>query len=105
MFRSFKEFTNGNGNLFKVIDLHCDSHGAEYQKRSIIYSVSKLLKKGVAASDIFVITEWSQPNRLFIELPKEDSNHILKNIKNSEGTFILDNQFKRTNDSYEYIAK
>ena len=105
MFRSFKEFTNGNGNLFKVIDLHCDSHGAEYQKRSIIYAVSKLLKKGVVSSDIFVITEWSQPNRLFIELPKEDSNHILRNIKNSEGTFILDNEFKRMSDSYDYIAK
>jgi hypothetical protein len=42
MFRSMKEFTKGNDNQFKIIDLHCDSHGAEYQKRSIIYTISKL---------------------------------------------------------------
>ena len=105
MFRSMKEFTNGSDTDFQIIDLHCDSHGAEYQKRSVIYTISKLLKKGISTSDIFVITEWSQPNRLFIELPKDNSSHILSNIKNSEGTFILDNTFNRLNDSYEYIAK
>ena len=105
MFRSMKEFTNGNDNQFNIIDLHCDSHGAEYQKRSIIYTISKLLKKGVESSDIFVVTEWSQPNRLFIELPKENSKHILSNTENSEGTFVLNNNFNRTHDSYEYIPK
>ena len=35
MFRSMKDFTFVNDSNFEVIDLHCDSHGAEYQKRSV----------------------------------------------------------------------
>ena len=39
MFRSMKDFTFVNDSNFEVIDLHCDSHGAEYQKRSVyLYS-------------------------------------------------------------------
>ena len=55
MFRSMKEFTKGNDTNFEVIDLHCDSFGAEYQKRSIIYTVSKLLWDGISPKNIFVI--------------------------------------------------
>jgi len=99
MFRSMKEFTKGNDTEFKIIDLHCDSHGAEYQKRSVIYTISKLLHSGVKSSDICVITEWSQPNRLFIELPKENSKHILENSEASEGVFVLNNKFERESDS------
>lgn len=105
MFRSMKEFTKGNDTDFNVIDLHCDSHGAEFQKRSIIYTISKLIKKGVNPKNIFVLVEWSQPNRLFIEAPKEYANHILKNLDNSEGTFILNNKFERLEDSFEFIPK
>jgi len=105
MFRSFKEFTIGNTDDFKIIDLHCDSHGAEYQKRSIIYVVSKLLKDGVSPTDIFVLVEFSQPNRLLVELPKENADYILSDVCNSEGTFILNNKFNRLDDSYDYIAK
>jgi hypothetical protein len=46
LFRSMKEFTKGNDTNFQIIDLHCDSHGAEYQKRSVIYTISKLIEKG-----------------------------------------------------------
>jgi hypothetical protein len=100
-----KEFVVGDSNDFEIIDLHCDSHGVEYQKRSILYTIGKLLKKGVSPPDIFVIVEFSQPNRLFIELPKEDSSYILSNIQNSEGTFILNNKFERLDDSHEYVSK
>ena len=104
MFRSMKDFTKGNDTDFQVIDLHCDSHGAEYQKRSIIYVVSKLLSNGVNPTTIFVLIEWSQPNRLFTEIPKEICSKIL--IGNtSEGTFILDNKFSLKEYSSEYIMK
>ena len=105
MFRSMKEFTNGNETNFQVIDLHCDSHGAEYQKRSIIYTISKLLLTGVKTTDIYVIVEWSQPNRLFIELPKEFCSEILNDKNHCEGTFILNNKFERMEDSHDYIGK
>ncbi len=95
MFASFKAFTKGNNNNFRIIDLHCDSTGADYAKRSVIYAISKLFEKGVSPSDIYVIAEWSQPNRLHIELPQEfckellnDDNHTLRK------TFIFDNKFK-----------
>jgi hypothetical protein len=105
MFRSFKEFTKGNDVPFEIIDLHCDSHGAEYQKRSIIYTVSKLLKNGIKPCDILVISEFSQPNRLLIELPKEDAKHILSDTEYTEGTFILNNKFNRIHDSTKYVSK
>jgi hypothetical protein len=99
MFRSIKKFSKGNNSDFKIIDLHCDSHGSEYQKRSVIYTISNLLDSGIDSSNIFVITEWSQPNRLFIELPKENSKHILENLNESEGVFVLNNKFERESDS------
>lgn len=105
LFRSMKNFTKGNDTNFTIIDLHCDSHGAEYQKRSIMYTISKLLKTGTDTKDIFVICEFSQPNRLLIELPKEDADYILLNKDYSEGTFILNNKFKRLADSYEFVVK
>ena len=105
MFRSMKEFTKGNDTDFQVIDLHCDSHGAEYQKRSITYTISKLFQKGVSPKDIYVVVEWSQPNRLFIELPKEFCGEIEKDKNHLEGTFILNNKFERVDDSLEYIGK
>ena len=104
MFRSMKEFTKGDGTNFQVIDLHCDSHGAEYQKRSIIYTISKLLNKGVDTKDIYVIVEWSQPNRLLIELPQENCKYILNDINHIEGSFLLNNKFERLDDG-EYIKK
>jgi hypothetical protein len=100
-----KEFTKGNDTDFQVIDLHCDSHGAEYQKRSITYTISKLFQKGVSPKDIYVVVEWSQPNRLFIELPKEFCGEIEKDKNHLEGTFILNNKFERVDDSLEYIGK
>jgi hypothetical protein len=105
MFRSMKEFTKGNDTDFQVIDLHCDSHGAEYQKRSITYTISKLFQKGVSPKDIYVIVEWSQPNRLFIELPKEFCGEIENDKNHLEGTFILNNKFERVDDSLEYVGK
>jgi len=92
MFRSMKEFTKGNDTNFEVIDLHCDSFGAEYQKRSIIYTVSKLLWDGISPKNIFVIIEWSQPNRLFTEIPQDLCKDII-NHNDLEGTFVLDNKF------------
>jgi len=105
MFRSFKEFTKGNDVPFEIIDMHCDSHGAEYQKRSIIYAISKLIEEGVDPKDILVISEFSQPNRLFVELPKDDADYMLSDRSYVEGTFILDNKFKRLQDSYDYVNK
>ncbi len=105
LFRSMKEFTKGNDTDFQIIDLHCDSHGAEYQKRSVIYTISKLLEKGVTSKDIYTIVEWSQPNRLFVELPQEFCTEILNDKNHCEGTFILNNKFQRVEDSYEYVSK
>ena len=103
MFRSMKEFTKGNDNNFQVIDLHCDSHGAEYQK-SVIYVVSKLLLKGILPKNIFVIIEWSQPNRLLTEIPQDLCEDII-NHDDLEGTFILDNKFNLIEQSNDYIVK
>jgi hypothetical protein len=100
MFRSFKEFVKSNNTNFKIIDLHCDSLGAEYQKRSIIYAVSKLKKLGVDTKDMYVICEWSQPNRLFIELPQEFCESILSKSDYVEKTFVLDNTFNRVEDNF-----
>lgn len=107
MFLSFKEFTKGNSNDFKIIDLHCDSTGAEYQKRSIIYAISKLFEIGVESKDIYVITEWSQPNRLFAEIPQEFLSDILSNPDYTEPTFVLDNTFNRIEDKFpiDFVQK
>ena len=106
MFRSMFRFTEGSDVDFKVIDLHCDSHGSEYQKRSVILTVNELLKMGVDSKDIYVITEWSQPNRLFVELPQEFSEEVLKDKDYSEPNFVLDNSFKKVDNSeFEFIHK
>lgn len=107
MFRSFKEFTKGNHSDFKIIDLHCDSTGADYAKRSVIYTISKLIQNGVSPTDMYVITEWSQPNRLHIELPKEFCNEVLSDIAHTEKSFVLDNTFNRIENQYpiEFIGK
>jgi hypothetical protein len=106
MFRSMFRFTNGSDVEFRVIDLHCDSHGSEYQKRSIILTVNELIKKGVDSNDIYVITEWSQPNRLFVEIPQEFVGDILENEDYTEPNFVLDNSFKKINDTnLEFIGK
>ena len=105
MFRSMKEFTKGNDTNFKVIDLHCDSFGAEYQKRSVVYTVSKLLWDGVLPDNIFVIIEWSQPNRLFTEIPNELCKDILNDSDNIEGTFILDNKFNLKEKTNQFSGK
>ena len=104
MFRSMKEFTKGNDTDFEVIDLHCDSFGAEYQKRSVIYTVSKLLSEGILPEKILVIIEWSQPNRLFTEIPNDLCKDIL-NHSDLEGTFILDNKFNLKEQSSKFIQK
>ena len=106
MFRSMFRFTNGSDVEFRVIDLHCDSHGSEYQKRSIILTVNELIKKGVDSKDIYVITEWSQPNRLFVEIPQEFVEDILQNEDYREPNFVLDNSFKKIdNTDLELIVK
>lgn len=106
MFRSMFRFTEGSDVDFKVIDLHCDSHGSEYQKRSVILTVNELLKMDVDSKDIYVITEWSQPNRLFVELPQEFSQEVLKDNDYLEPNFVLDNSFKRVDNSeFEFIHK
>lgn len=108
MFRSFKEFTKGNNVDFRIVDLHCDSQGAEYQKRSIIYAVSKLVEMGVSTQDIYVIVEWSQPNRIFVEIPQEFCDEILNGDDWAlEKTFILDNTFNRIENDFpiEFIGK
>lgn len=99
MFRSFKSFVVSNNNNFRIIDLHCDSHGAEYQKRSVIYIVSQLLSNGISPEDIFVIVQWSQPNRLFTEIPIEHSKFILKEKNNLEPSFFIDNSFNHICDN------
>jgi len=108
MFLSFKEFTKGNKTDFRIIDLHCDSTGADYAKRSIIYTISKLIGSGISPKDMYVITEWSQPNRLHIELPQEFCNEILNGEEWAlEKTFVLDNTFNRIENEYpiEFIGK
>jgi len=107
MFMSFREFTKGNKNDFRIIDLHCDSTGADYAKRSVIYTVSKLIESGVDPKDMYVITEWSQPNRLHIELPRELCDEIYDDFRHIEKTFVLDNTFNRIENEYpiEFIGK
>ena len=106
IFRSMFRFTQGSDVDFRVIDLHCDSHGSEYQKRSVIFSVNELINKGVDPSDIYVITEWSQPNRLLIEIPKEFVEDILDEVEYHEYNFVLDNKFKKVeNSEYNFISK
>ena len=101
MFQSFKEFACGKFDNFRVIDLHCDSTGADYAKRSVIYAVSKLLKFGVDPKDMYVITEWSQPNRLHIELPQEFCDEFIGGDDDVlERTFVLDNTFNRIENQY-----
>lgn len=100
MFVSFREFTKGNDNDFRIIDLHCDSTGADYAKRSIIYTVSKLIENGVSPKDMYVITEWSQPNRLHIEIPREFCDEILNDKPHTEKTFVLDNTFNRIENEF-----
>jgi hypothetical protein len=104
---SFKEFTKGNKTDFRIIDLHCDSTGADYAKRSIIYTISKLIESGVSPKDMYVITEWSQPNRLHIELPQEFCNEVISDVKHIEKTFVLDNTFNRLENEFtiEFIGK
>jgi len=101
MFMSFREFTKGNKNDFRIIDLHCDSTGADYAKRSVFYAISKLIKNGVSPKDMYVICEWSQPNRLHIELPQELCNNLSNDKRFAEKTFILDNTFNRIEDEIE----
>jgi hypothetical protein len=98
MFVSFKAFTKGNNNNFRIIDLHCDSTGADYAKRSVMYAVSKLFEKGVSPSDIYVIAEWSQPNRLHIELPQEFCKELLNDDKHTLKSFIWNNNFNDISD-------
>jgi hypothetical protein len=108
LFRSFKSFTKGNNNDFTIIDLHCDSTGADYAKRSIIYTVSKLIERGISPKDMYVITEWSQPNRLHTELPKEFCDEILNGEEWAlEKTFVLDNTFNRIENDFpiQFIGK
>ena len=108
MFQSFKEFACGKFDNFRVIDLHCDSTGADYAKRSVMYAVSKLLKFGVDPKDMYVITEWSQPNRLHIELPQEFSNDIINPEDWAlEKTLVLDSTFNRIENDFplEFVGK
>ena len=108
MFMSFKEFTKGNDTDFRIIDLHCDSTGADYAKRSVVYTISKLIESGVSPKDMYVITEWSQPNRLHIELPQEFCDEILKGEEWAlEKTFVLDNTFNRIENQYpiDFVGK
>lgn len=101
MFMSFKEFTKGNDTDFRIIDLHCDSTGADYAKRSVIYAVSKLIESGVSPKDMYVISEWSQPNRLHIELPQEFCNELISDTNYIEKTFVLNNKFQRIEDEFK----
>lgn len=108
MFMSFKEFTKGNDTDFRIIDLHCDSTGADYAKRSVVYTISKLIESGISPKDMYVITEWSQPNRLHIELPQEFCDEILKGEEWAlEKTFVLDNTFNRIENQYpiDFVGK
>lgn len=108
MFMSFKEFTKGNKTDFRIIDLHCDSTGADYAKRSVIYTISKLIKSGVSPKDMYVITEWSQPNRLHIELPQEFCDDVLGGEEWAlEKTFVLDNKFNRIENEHhiQFVGK
>ena len=100
MFMSFKEFTKGNDTDFRIIDLHCDSTGADYAKRSVIYAVSKLIESGISPKDMYVISEWSQPNRLHIELPQEFCNELISDTNYIEKTFVLNNTFNRIEDTF-----
>ena len=93
MFRSMKEFTKSDNDI-KVIDLHCDSFGSDFQKRTILYTVEYLYSIGINPKDIFVICEWSQPNRLFIEAPIEFSKKIINSDENTEGAFVLNSNFE-----------
>jgi hypothetical protein len=55
---------------------------------------------------MYVITEWSQPNRLYAELPQELCGEIL-NCKNHhiEDTFVLDSTFNKVDTSDTFIKK
>ena len=104
LFRSMKEFTQSNGE-FKVIDLHCDSFGADFQKRTILRTVQHLFSIGIKPQDIYVISEWSQPNRLFVEIPKEFADHILETDDDSEGAFILNSKFELERENKDLLRK
>jgi hypothetical protein len=104
LFRSMKEFTQSNED-FKVIDLHCDSFGADFQKRTILRTVQHLFSVGIKPKDIYVISEWSQPNRLFVEIPKEFADHILETDDDSEGVFILNSKFELERENKDLLRK
>jgi len=104
LFRSMKEFTQSEGD-FKIFDLHCDSFGADFQKRTILRTIEHLFDKGVKPTNIFVISEWSQPNRLFVESPKELSSHILDKDDDSEGAFILNSKFELEEEDSNLLRK
>jgi len=104
LFRSMKEFTQSEGD-FKIIDLHCDSFGADFQKRTILYTIQHLFSIGVKPENISVICEWSQPNRLFVEIPQEFSDHILKTDDDSEGAFILNSKFELESENKDLLRK
>lgn len=90
-------FTDGNDEFFRVIDLHVDGMGSEYQKRSIIYVVDQLLKY-VKSEDIYVIVEWSQPGRLLSEIPIEFCSDVFENLEEAtDDSFVVDNTFSPLN--------
>jgi hypothetical protein len=55
---------------------------------------------------MYVIAEWSQPNRLYVELPQELCGGIL-NCKphDIEDTFVLDSTFNKVDTSDTFIKK
>jgi hypothetical protein len=60
----------------------------------------------VSPKDMYVIAEWSQPNRLYVELPQELCGGIL-NCKphDIEDTFVLDSTFNKVDTSDTFIKK
>ena len=77
---------------------------SEYQKKKCNLCSFKLLLKGILPKNIFVIIEWSQPNRLLTEIPQDLCEDII-NHDDLEGTFILDNKFNLIEQSNDYIVK
>jgi hypothetical protein len=104
LFRSMKEFTKATADI-KVIDLHCDSFGSDFQKRTILYTIEHLFGNGVSPENISVICEWSQPNRLFVEAPIEFSTQIIKSDIDTEGAFVLNSNFELEREDKKLLKK
>lgn len=96
------------GDTFLVYNLGGATNDNVSMCRIIFYWINKLLNEGVSSNDIYVIIQWSDPNRESIFLTKENNkNDISKphtliywdNWKTQNSLFYLTGGFSPPDDS------